>query len=298
MNKTNYASKIKLNSFDDLFGVNDPIKGAATEIKEIPLGELYEFKGHPFRVIDDENMEELVASIKDNGVLVPGIARVRPEGGYEIIAGHRRRRACELAGLERIPMFIKNLTDEEAVLAMVDSNIQREDILPSEKAKAYQMRYEAIKNQGRSGNSLRELTESMGDSPKQIQRYMWLNRLIDELLAMVDAKKLPMTQGVDLSFLLVKEQKMVLSVLTQERIKISLKQAELLKKKSQLRELQSEEDVRKILLPERKAKQDRKITINSDSIDEFFDESYEENEIREIVFSLLRSWKESQDRRG
>ena len=295
MNKTNYATKIKLNSFDDLFGVNDPISGAATEIKEIPLAELHEFKGHPFRVLDDEKMEELVASIKDNGVLVPGIARLRREGGYEIIAGHRRRRACELAGLERIPMFVKNLSDEDAILAMVDSNLQREDILPSEKAKAYQMRYEAIKDQGRSGNSLKSLTESFGESPKQIQRYIWLNRLIDELLAMVDAKKLPLSQGVELSFLLVREQKMVLSVLTQEQVKISLKQAELLKKMSQSRELENEADVRRVLMPERKTKQSRKVTIKPDVLDEFFDESYGENEISEIVISLLRSWKESKE---
>ena len=295
MNKTNYATKIKLNSFDDLFGVNDPISGAATEIKEIPLAELHEFKGHPFRVLDDEKMEELVASIKDNGVLVPGIARLRREGGYEIIAGHRRRRACELAGLERIPMFVKNLSDEDAILAMVDSNLQREDILPSEKAKAYQMRYEAIKDQGRRGNSLKSLTESLGESPKQIQRYIWLNRLIDELLAMVDAKKLPLSQGVELSFLLVREQKMVLSVLTQEQVKISLKQAELLKKKSQSRELENEADVRRVLMPERKTKHSRKVTIKPDVLDEFFDESYGEDEISEIVISLLRSWKESKE---
>ena len=149
MNKTGSAAKVKLNSFDDLFGDGQPQAGIE-QVQEIALSELHEFKGHPFKVLDDEKMQETVESVREHGVLMPGIARPRAEGGYEIIAGHRRRHACELVGLDTMPMFIRNYTDDEATIIMVDSNIQREDILPSEKAKAYRMKYEAMKHQGRT----------------------------------------------------------------------------------------------------------------------------------------------------
>ena len=148
MNKAGSAAKVKLNSFDDLFGAEQPQAGIE-QVQKIALSELYEFKGHPFKVLDDEKMQETVESVREHGVLMPGIARPRAEGGYEIIAGHRRRHACELVGLETMPMFIRNYTDDEATIIMVDSNIQREDILPSEKAKAYRMKYEAMKHQGK-----------------------------------------------------------------------------------------------------------------------------------------------------
>ena len=148
MNKRGSADKIKLSSFDDLFGTQE----AGTEqVQEIPLCELHEFRGHPFKVVDDEKMQETVESIKNYGVLMPGIARPRAEGGYEIIAGHRRRHGCELAGLSTMPMFVRDYTDDEATIIMVDTNIQREDILPSEKARAYSMKYEAMKHQGKKG---------------------------------------------------------------------------------------------------------------------------------------------------
>ena len=148
MNKTGSAAKVKLNSFDDLFGDGQPQAGTE-QVQEIALSELHEFKGHPFKVLDDEKMQETVESVREHGVLMPGIARPRAEGGYEIIAGHRRRHACELVGLETMPMFIRNYTDDEATIIMVDSNIQREDILPSEKAKAYRMKYDASGKQNR-----------------------------------------------------------------------------------------------------------------------------------------------------
>ena len=151
MNKAGSAAKVKLNSFDDLFGASDMTAGT-DQVQEIPLSDLYEFKGHPFKVLDDEKMQETVESIRNYGVLMPGIARPRAEGGYEIIAGHRRKHGCELAGLSTMPMFIRDYNDDEATVIMVDTNIQREDILPSEKARAYSMKYEAMKHQGKKGN--------------------------------------------------------------------------------------------------------------------------------------------------
>lgn len=170
MNKRGSADKIKLSSFDDLFGTQEA--GTGTEqVQEIPLCELHEFRGHPFKVVDDEKMQETVESIKNYGVLMPGIARPRAEGGYEIIAGHRRRHGCELAGLSTMPMFVRDYTDDEATIIMVDTNIQREDILPSEKARAYSMKYEAMKHQGKkgTGNSLDEVGEAAGESARRFR---------------------------------------------------------------------------------------------------------------------------------
>ena len=181
MSKAGSAAKVKLNSFDDLFGASDMTAGT-DQVQEIALSELYEFKGHPFKVLDDEKMQETVESIRNYGVLMPGIARPRAEGGYEIIAGHRRKHGCELAGLSTMPMFIRDYNDDEATVIMVDTNIQREDILPSEKARAYSMKYEAMKHQGKKGkgSSLDEVGEAAGESGKTVQRYIWLARLSDE----------------------------------------------------------------------------------------------------------------------
>ena len=166
------AGKIKINSFADIIGGDD------SAVTEVPLSDLHEFKGHPFRVLDDEKMEETVESVRQYGVLMPGIVRPRPEGGYEIIAGHRRKRACELVGLSTMPVLIKKYTDDEAVVAMVDTNIQREDILPSEKAHAYRMKYDAMKHQGSAGgNTFEEIGEAAGESARTVQRYICLSRL-------------------------------------------------------------------------------------------------------------------------
>lgn len=182
MSKLGSAAKVKLNSYDDLFGTAE-VQADMGQVQEIPLSELHDFKGHPFKVLDDEKMQETVESIKNYGVLMPGIVRTRAEGGYEIIAGHRRKHGCELAGLSTMPVFVKEYSDDEATVIMVDTNIQREDILPSEKARAYAMKYEAIKHQGRKGggNSLDEVGEAAGESGKTVQRYIWLARLSDEL---------------------------------------------------------------------------------------------------------------------
>ncbi len=230
MNKRGSADKIKLSSFDDLFGTQEA--GTGTEqVQEIPLCELHEFRGHPFKVLDDEKMQETVESIKNYGVLMPGIARPRAEGGYEIIAGHRRRHGCELAGLSTMPMFVRDYTDDEATIIMVDTNIQRENILPSEKARAYSMKYEAMKHQGKkgAGNSLDEVGEAAGESGKTVQRYIWLSRLSDELLEMVDKKKIGLVQGVDISFLTEQAQEWVQIIMEETGTNISTVQSAKLK---------------------------------------------------------------------
>ena len=189
--KTGSAAKIKMESFDDLFGGSAAQENGVEQIINAPLAELHTFKDHPFRVEDDEKMEETTESIRQHGVLVPGIARPRAGGGYEIIAGHRRKRGSELAGKTEMPVIVRNYTDDEATIIMVDSNIQRENILPSEKARAYKMKYEAMKHQGKKSgrNTLDEVGEAAGENAKKVQRYIWLSRLSDELLEMVDTKK-------------------------------------------------------------------------------------------------------------
>ena len=289
MPRQSSASKIKLNGFNDLFGMTDE-DNLKTNVRDINLDELYPFEGHPFKVKDDMRMEELVASIKEHGVLVPGIARIRSRGGYEIIAGHSRKKACELAGLTTMPMYIRNLTDDLATIVMVDSNIQREDVLPSEKARAYKMKYDAIKHQGKKGNSLDAMGEESGESGKMIQRYIWLARLSDELLEVVDNKKLGFVQGVDISFLKQKEQEWVLSVLKKTDVKMSSKQTGTLKKLSQSGEL-TEAKVWEILSVNSEGGSNRKVTLKSDVINKYFADFCTEKEIEEIIISLLDQWK-------
>lgn len=289
MSKQSSASKIKLNGFNDLFGMTDS-DNLKTDVRDVMLDELYPFEGHPFKVKDDVRMEELVASIKEHGVLVPGIARIRSKGGYEIIAGHSRKKACELAGLTTMPMYIRNLTDDLATIVMVDSNIQREDVLPSEKARAYKMKYDAVKHQGKKGNSLAAMGEESGESGKMIQRYIWLSRLSDELLDLVDSKKLGIVQGVDVSFLKNKEQEWVLSVIEKTDNKMSSKQSASLKKLSQSGEL-SEAKIWEILSVNSVGVSSRKVTLKSDVINKYFADFCTEKEIEEIIISLLDQWK-------
>lgn len=237
MNKNNTfrkgsAGKIQLYGFDDLFGGNtEPNSDSAEKIIIAPLSELYDFKDHPFRVVDDEKMEETTESISKYGVLVPGIARPRAGGGYEVIAGHRRKRGSERAGLSEMPIIVRNYTDDESTIIMVDSNIQREDILPSEKAKAYAMKYEALKHQGKKSgkNTLDEVGEAAGENGKKVQRYIWLSHLSDELLNMVDEKKLGFSQGIDISFLSEDAQQLILVVLQETKCNISMAQSAKLK---------------------------------------------------------------------
>lgn len=201
------AQKVKLTSYDDLFGTNEPVTGE--KITSVPISLFHTFKDHPFRVVDDAKMQETVESIKHYGVLVPGIVRPHPDNGYEVVAGHRRWRACELAGLEEMPVIIRELDDDAATVIMVDTNIQREDILPSEKAKAYRMKYEAMKHQGSKGDKFTAdaVGEAAGDSGRTVQRYIRLTELVPELLDYVDAGKIPMIVGEKLSYLKKKNRR-------------------------------------------------------------------------------------------
>lgn len=292
MNKRGSADKIKLSSFDDLFGTQEA--GTGTEqVQEIPLCELHEFRGHPFKVVDDEKMQETVESIKNYGVLMPGIARPRAEGGYEIIAGHRRRHGCELAGLSTMPMFVRDYTDDEATIIMVDTNIQREDILPSEKARAYSMKYEAMKHQGKkgAGNSLDEVGEAAGESGKTVQRYIWLSRLSDELLEMVDKKKIGLVQGVDISFLTEQAQEWVQVIMEETGTNISTVQSAKLKEYGKKGELTM--PMVRLILTEEKPKE-RKVTLKAEKISRYFPEEYSESEIENVIIELLEEWQKKQ----
>ena len=292
MNKRGSADNIKLSSFDDLFGTQEA--GTGTEqVQEIPLCELHEFRGHPFKVLDDEKMQETVESIKNYGVLMPGIARPRAEGGYEIIAGHRRRHGCELAGLSTMPMFVRDYTDDEATIIMVDTNIQREDILPSEKARAYSMKYEAMKHQGKkgAGNSLDEVGEAAGESGKTVQRYIWLSRLSDELLEMVDKKKIGLVQGVDISFLTEQAQEWVQIIMEETGTNISTVQSAKLKEYGKKGELTM--PMVRLILTEEKPKE-RKITLKAEKISRYFPEEYSESEIENVIIELLEEWQKKQ----
>ncbi len=288
--KAGSAAKIKMESFDDLFGGNAGQENGIEQIINAPLAELHTFKDHPFRVEDDEKMEETTESIRQYGVLVPGIARPRKGGGYEIIAGHRRKRGSELAGKTEMPVIVRNYTDDEATIIMVDSNIQREDILPSEKARAYKMKYEAMKHQGKKSgkNTLDEVGEAAGENAKKVQRYIWLSRLSDELLIMVDNKKLGFSQGVDISFLTEEAQQWVQAVIEEKSCNISMAQSAQLKEYGKTGELTSA--MVRMLLTEEKSKE-RKITIKWDRIGRYFSDSYSNEEIENIIISLLDKWK-------
>lgn len=295
MSRKHSASKIKLNSFNDLFGTNEQIAdNGEMEIKEIPLEQLHDFIGHPFQVRYDDRMEELVDSIKEYGVIVPGIARLRPQGGYEIIAGHSRKHASELAGRTTMPMFVRNLSDDEAIIVMVDSNIQREDILPSEKAKAYKMKYDAMKHQGARGNTLAAMSEESGDNAKKIQRYIWIARLSDELLHMLDEKKIGLMQGVDLSFLTYEQQQWVLDLINELHVKPSTAQTAQLKTYSQDNNLTAV-IVKETLTPFKEKPAKRKVTFKSDTLDKFFTDRYSVADITGIITELLVEWKQREE---
>ena len=287
--KTKSAAKIKLGSFDDLFGSNTTPENMAEQIINVPLTDLHAFKDHPFRVADDEKMEETTESIRQYGVLVPAIARPRAGGGYEIIAGHRRKRGSELAGRAEMPVIVRNYTDDEATIIMVDSNIQREDILPSEKAKAYRMKYEAMKHQGKKSgkNTLEEVGEAAGENAKKVQRYIWLSRLSEELLAMVDRKKIGFSQGVDISFLTGEAQQWVQVTLEEQGCTISTTQSAKIKEYGKRGEL-TPAMVWLILTGEKP--KERRVTLKADKISRYFEEGYSSEEIEDIIIRLLEEW--------
>lgn len=289
--KTGSASKIKMESFDDLFGGSGAQETGAEQIINAPLADLYEFKDHPFKVLDDEKMEETTESIRLYGALVPGIARPRTGGGYELIAGHRRKHGSERAGKTEMPIIVRNYSDDEATIIMVDSNIQREDILPSEKAKAYKMKYEAMKHQGKKSgkNTLDEVGEAVGENAKKVQRYIWLSRLSDELLEMVDSKKLGFSQGVDISFLSEEAQQWVEVIIEEQGCNVSTVQSGKLKEYGKSGELTLA--MVRLILTEEKPKE-RKVTLKADKISKYFSDSYSNEEIENVIISLLDKWRE------
>lgn len=288
--RTSSASKIKLSGYDELFGTSDDNKEEQLEqIISIPLTDLHTFKDHPFKVVDDEKMDELVESIQMYGVLVPGIARPRQEGGYEIISGHRRKRGSEKAGKLDMPMLVREYSDDEATIILVDANIQREDILPSEKAKAYRMKYEAMKHQGsrQGGLTLEEIGKKAGESGKTVQRYIWLSQLSDKFLELVDTKKIGFRQAVDLSFLTSEQQEWVFTVLQEVKNQISTVQSEKLKKLGKKGELTLQQ-TREILNVQKR--KERKIVLTSDKIRQYFSDEYDDQKIEELIYQLLEEW--------
>ena len=302
---------ISLTPYDDIFSTEESRAESMREtIRDIPLAELHPFKDHPFKVVDDERMEETAASVREYGVLVPGIARPRPEGGYEIIAGHRRKRASELAGKETMPVIVRNLDDDAAVIIMVDSNLQRENILPSERAKAYKMKYEAIKHQGlrtdlTSGQlgqklrrSLDEVAASTGESVKQVQRFIRLTQLEPPLLDMVDERKIAMNPAVELSYLKPEEQRQLLEVIDLQQATPSLSQAQRMKKFSQEGRLTF--DVMDAILSEEKKPPETSITLTGDRIRKYFPKSFTPAQMEQTIIKLLEKWcrsrQQSQER--
>lgn len=281
-----------MSSYDELFGAKAP--AASDQIVNVTLSELHTFKNHPFHVNDDKEMEELAESIREHGVLIPGIVRPRAEGGYELIAGHRRKHGSELAGKTEMPVIVRDYSDDEATIMMVDSNIQRETILPSEKAKAYALKYEVLKHQGKkSGKStLDQVGEAAGENSKKVQRYIWLSRLSDQLLQMVDEKRLGLSQGVDLSFLSKKSQQIVADAIEKSKCTVSMGQSAKLKEYEKKNELTS--TVVRLILEEKNVHK-RKVTLKMDKLSQYFDDRYSSEEMEKIILHLLEEWKKTQE---
>lgn len=291
MSRTKSMERVKLTRFDDLFGEKENKIVEKGDIKQIPISEMHEFHNHPFQIRSDEELEELIDSVRRHGIVVPGIVRPRKEGGYEIIAGHTRRHVCELLGLETMPVLVQELNEDEASMIMVDSNIQRENILPSEKAKAYKIKYEAMKNQGTDGNSLQIMSEESGENYKSIQRYIWLARLNDDLLNLVDKKKLGLGQGISLSALSEREQKIVYDVLCRYEKKLTAIQANAIKQFSADGKL-DEKTLERYLYSTPKNNKRKNITLSNKRLAEYFEEETTENEMMDVIYTLLEEWKQ------
>jgi len=283
-----------------LFSTEESRADAGREkVIEIPLTSLFPFKDHPFKVKDDEAMADTAESIKEYGVLVPAIARPRDDGGYELVAGHRRHRASELAGLETMPVLVRNLDDDAATIIMVDSNLQRENILPSERAFAYKLKLDAIKRQGERSDltsrqvgeklwSVEELAKNAPDSQRQIHRYIRLTELIPELLDMVDDKKIAFNPAVELSYLKPEEQTNLLESMDMEQATPSLSQAQRLKKFSAEGKC-TLEAMCAIMSEEKKGELD-KVTLTSDKLRKYFPKSYTPQKMEETILKLLETW--------
>ena len=278
------------------------------KITSLPLSELHDFPNHPFKVRDDEAMQETMESIRQYGVLVPAIVRPREDGGYEIIAGHRRRHGSELAGLSAMPCIVRQMDDDTATILMVDSNIQRENILPSERAQAYKMKLEAIKRQGTrhdltsdqlgqklSGKTSREvIAENSNDSPTQIQRYIRLTELSPELQQMVDEKKIGMTPAVEISYLKPEEQQMLLTAIDSEQATPSLSQAQRMKKLS--RDGKLNDDTMLDIMMEQKKPEGYNVVLSADKLRKYFPRSYTPQKMEETILKLLDAWLRKRQR--
>ena len=301
------AKKIELASVDDLFSTEEGRQDAKLEkIQEIPLTELHPFKNHPFKVKDDEAMMETADSIKQYGVLVPAIARPDPEGGYELVAGHRRHRASELAEKETMPVIVRDLDDDAATIIMVDSNLQRESLLPSERAFAYKMKLEAVKHQGartdltsrqlgeKSQTSIQKVADQAGESQRQVQRYIRLTELIPELMDMVDEKKIALNHAYELSFLKKEEQVDLLDAMDSEQATPSLSQAQRLKKYSQEGHLTL--DIMRVIMGEEKKSDLDRVTFTSDTLRKYFPKSYTPARMQETIIKLLEAWQKKRQR--
>ena len=297
---------VALKGLDDIFSTEESRQEEQREqVQQIPVSELFPFKNHPFKVLDDDSMTRTVESISQFGVLAPLIARPRPEGGYEIISGHRRKHAAELANLDTVPVIVRNMEDDAATILMVDSNLQREHILPSERAFAYKMKLDAIKNQGarsdltssQVGTKLRAdeiLAQQAGSSRNQIQRYIRLTELIPELLDMVDEKKIALNPAYELSFLKKEEQRDLLDAMDSEQATPSLSQAQRLKKYSQEGHLTL--DMMRVIMGEEKKSDLDRVTFTSDTLRKYFPKSYTPQRMQETIIKLLEAWQKKRQR--
>ena len=281
------AKNIKFESIADLFGT--PREFDENTISMVPLKNLYTFENHPYRVLDDEKMMELVESIKENGLLEPAIVRLRALGGYEIISGHRRKRACELAGLDEMPVFVKNLSDDDAAIMMVDANNQREELLYSEKAWAYRIKYEAIKHQGKTslGSSSEQLGKENGKSGRQIHRYIRLTYLQEELLDLVDRKKITFKAAEKLSFLNEKEQGMLVDAILEYKVFPNDTMADKIKTLSSVSAL-DEKQIANVLLQD--IQKGKNFSLSVKAIQKYFPEDYSAEDIEKVIIGLLEKW--------
>ena len=302
------SGNLALKGLDDLFSTEENRQEEQREqVQQIPIDELHTFTNHPFKVLDDEAMTRTVESIAQYGVLAPLIARPRPEGGYEIISGHRRQYAAKLAGLDTLPVIVRQMSDDAAVILMVDSNLQREHILPSERAFAYKMKLKALKNQGarsdltscQVGTKFRadeSLAEDSGESARNVQRFIRLTNLIPELLDMVDEKKIAFNPAVELSYLDESQQRDFLEAMQDTQNAPSLSQAQQLKKLAQQREF-SYEKAFDVMGQEKKSEKDT-VTIKNETLRKYFPRSYTPKQMEEKIIQLLDAWQKKQQRRN
>ena len=300
---------VSLKGADDIFSTEESRQEQQREqVQQIPIGELFPFKNHPFKVLDDESMQRTVESVEQYGVLSPLIARPRPEGGYEIISGHRRQHAAQLAGLDALPVIVRNMDDDAAVLLMVDSNLQRENILPSERAFAYKMKLEAIKNQGarsdltsgqivqKSKLSIERVAEDAGEGYKTVQRFIRLTNLVPELLDMVDEKKIAFNPAVELSYLDTNQQRDFLEAMNDTQNAPSLSQAQRLKKLAQ--EGHFSYDVAFAVMGEEKKDELDKVVIKNDTLRKYFPRSYTPKQMEDTIIKLLEQWQRKLQRQN